>query len=212
MGARKQMPRTEEASQRIRDERREHLLHSAARVFARKGLAATKIADIAADAGVSHGLVYHYFGSKEDVFRAVVERTLQGAVGVIEEAVNQPGSPLEKLTWYTEQVFDGLRKDSGYAMVALQVLTSEDAPRELYEQLLRVGAAIVRITQRLIHEGQATGEIVAGDATQLAVLFNACIQGISTSAAFVEGWSVEALQVSTVMGILRKEKGLEKEQ
>jgi AcrR family transcriptional regulator len=57
------MPRPSTENQRIRDERHRHLLRAAARVFARKGLMATTISDIAAAAHVSHGLAYHYFAS-----------------------------------------------------------------------------------------------------------------------------------------------------
>ncbi len=57
-------PRKEEQNQQIRDERREEILQAALRVFARKGLVAAKITDIANAAGLSHGLIYHYFSSK----------------------------------------------------------------------------------------------------------------------------------------------------
>jgi AcrR family transcriptional regulator len=68
------MPRPSTENQRIRDERHRHLLRAAARVFARKGLMATTISDIAAAAHVSHGLAYHYFASKEEIFRQLVTR------------------------------------------------------------------------------------------------------------------------------------------
>jgi AcrR family transcriptional regulator len=57
-------PRSAAANQQIKQARREDLLLAARRVFARSGLAATRISDIAADAGVSQGLVYHYFPAK----------------------------------------------------------------------------------------------------------------------------------------------------
>ena len=41
------------------------------RVFARKGFHATRVGDIAEEAGVAHGLLYHYFKSKDDVLEAV---------------------------------------------------------------------------------------------------------------------------------------------
>ncbi|HEX9067280.1 MAG TPA: helix-turn-helix domain-containing protein, partial [Ktedonobacterales bacterium] len=68
------MPRTEEANERIRKERKELVFQAAARVFARRGLADTKVADIAAEAGMSHGLAYRYFETKEELFAAVVKR------------------------------------------------------------------------------------------------------------------------------------------
>lgn len=64
-------PRSAAANQHIKDVRREALLIAARRVFARKGLAATRVSDIAAAADVSQGLVYHYFATKEALVRGV---------------------------------------------------------------------------------------------------------------------------------------------
>lgn len=62
------------------DPLREQLLDAAARVFARKGYAGTKIQDIVREAGLSTGAVYGRFGSKNDLLReAVVRRTATGA-------------------------------------------------------------------------------------------------------------------------------------
>jgi TetR/AcrR family fatty acid metabolism transcriptional regulator len=59
-------------------DRRRDLLDAAVRVFARKGFHASRVGDIAEEAGVAHGLLYHYFRSKEEVletiFREVWER------------------------------------------------------------------------------------------------------------------------------------------
>ena len=50
-------------------ERRRQILEAAVRAFARKGYHATRVGEIAEEAGVAYGLVYHYFGSKEEVAR-----------------------------------------------------------------------------------------------------------------------------------------------
>src|SRR5258707_14679243 len=68
------MPRTEESNQRIREEQKRKIIIAATKVFARKGLAATKMADIAKEADISYGLLYHYFDTKELIFKATVER------------------------------------------------------------------------------------------------------------------------------------------
>lgn len=53
--------------------RREELMSVAVRHFAAKGFEATNLEDVANDAGVTKGLLYHYFGSKRDLFLACVE-------------------------------------------------------------------------------------------------------------------------------------------
>jgi TetR/AcrR family fatty acid metabolism transcriptional regulator len=59
-----------ERTKAVEDKRR-HLLDAAVRVFARKGFHATRVGDIAEEAGVAHGLLYHYFKSKDEVLEAV---------------------------------------------------------------------------------------------------------------------------------------------
>jgi AcrR family transcriptional regulator len=62
--------------QRTTDRRRE-LLDAAVRVFARKGFHGSRVGDIAEEAGVAHGLLYHYFRSKEEVLETVFRETWQ---------------------------------------------------------------------------------------------------------------------------------------
>jgi TetR/AcrR family transcriptional regulator, fatty acid metabolism regulator protein len=53
------------------EDKRQQLLSAAVRVFARKGFHASRVGDIAVEAGVAHGLLYHYFKSKDQVLEAV---------------------------------------------------------------------------------------------------------------------------------------------
>jgi AcrR family transcriptional regulator len=61
-----------ERTQAVEDKRRQ-LIDAAVRVFARKGYHASRVGDIAEEAGVAHGLLYHYFKSKDDVLEAVFQ-------------------------------------------------------------------------------------------------------------------------------------------
>ncbi len=56
--------------------RREDILHVAAELFSRQGYHDTTVADIARAAGIAQGTVYLYFGSKKEVFSALVDQTL----------------------------------------------------------------------------------------------------------------------------------------
>ena len=71
------MARSREQNQRMRDERREQIFEAALELFADRGLAATKITDIARRAGISQGLLYHYFGSRRELLRAAIARRFE---------------------------------------------------------------------------------------------------------------------------------------
>ncbi len=65
-------PRSQEANQQIRQKSRETIMQAAVSLFAEQGYALTTIAQIAQGAGVSKGLLYNYFASKEDLLRAIL--------------------------------------------------------------------------------------------------------------------------------------------
>lgn len=172
-------PRSEEENQRIRDERREQILMAAAQVFARKGLAATKIAEVAALAGASHGLVYHYFPSKEELFAALVERALFGATFVSQGALAQPGSPLDQLRWMLTLMLGGVQQQPDFFLVMVQAVTSDAVPRATRDLAIHQGAVSQAAVTQLIAAGQAAGQITAGDPEQLAIVLLAMINGLA---------------------------------
>jgi AcrR family transcriptional regulator len=65
---------TQTARARQADQRRSELIEAALRLFAERGFRATTIADIATATGTAHGLVYHYFSSKDELLEAVLDR------------------------------------------------------------------------------------------------------------------------------------------
>ena len=70
-------PRTEEQNEQVREQRKTQLLEAAQRVFSRQGFHAATVSDVAAEAGVSQGTVYHYFDSKESLLLAVFTQWCQ---------------------------------------------------------------------------------------------------------------------------------------
>lgn len=65
------MPRTSEQNKKIKDERRNDILSVSVRLFATKGYKNVTVDDIADEVGCSHGLFYHYFSDKKDIYMAL---------------------------------------------------------------------------------------------------------------------------------------------
>jgi TetR/AcrR family transcriptional regulator, fatty acid metabolism regulator protein len=76
------------------EDKRQQLLGAAVRVFARKGFHASRVGDIAEEAGVAHGLLYHYFKSKNQVLEAVFHDNWSILVARIEsvEETDEPAA------------------------------------------------------------------------------------------------------------------------
>jgi AcrR family transcriptional regulator len=187
------MPRPASANQRIRDERHEQILRAAAHVFARKGLEATTIADIAAAAGVSHGLAYHYFASKEEIFRQLITRAMQGTERLLREAHTRAGMVTERLRWLINEMTEGAKDSANDMLIVQQAVISEAVPPDVRGLVLHRQPMLIELLSELLREGQLCGEIIAGDPDQLALLLLSCIQGIfSNMALHFDQHSIEA--------------------
>ena len=173
------MPRTEAANQQVRDERRRHILDISVLVFARQGLAATKITDIAAEGSMSQGLIYRYFASKEEIYAAVLERAMQSTLRIGREALERQGSPLEKLRWLLQYVISGSWDRTEFALVVHDMLLNQAMPQEIRAPALEQALAFLQIIHRLIAEAQAAGQVSSNnDPMVLTMLIGACIQGL----------------------------------
>lgn len=78
-------------------DKQELIIDAALEVFCEKGYANTRMADIAKRAGVSYGLVYHYFGSKEVFFDTIVEKWWNTLYEILEAEKNSSKGFQQKL-------------------------------------------------------------------------------------------------------------------
>lgn len=179
-------PRTEESNQRIRLEQRKKILDAARSIFAHKGFSATRMADVAAAADVSYGLLYHYFTNKEHIFATLVQDDLEATAKLMQSASKQLGTPWERLQWLLTEILQGIQQDPESFLVMLQAFTNEDIPQELKGIIADSSQSSAATLTQLILEGQTAGQIVADDPLRLVRVLLACIQGLATEAIFHE--------------------------
>jgi AcrR family transcriptional regulator len=89
---------------------REILLKTAQKLFARFGFNKTTVDEIASAAHIAKSTLYHHFESKEEIFRAVIEREGKTLAKRIRDAVEMAGTPQEKLRAYVITRMDHLRE------------------------------------------------------------------------------------------------------
>jgi TetR/AcrR family transcriptional regulator, fatty acid metabolism regulator protein len=92
-------------------DKRRAILDAAVRVFARQGYHATRVADIADEAGVAYGLVYHYFRSKEAVMTELFTERWSLLLDASDALYGQQIPPREKLAGIAQFIFDSYRHD-----------------------------------------------------------------------------------------------------
>ena len=82
------MPKSKEQFEQIRNERKDTILRSALNLFVLKGYDAVNLDEVTKDAHCSHGLLYHYYKSKEELYQGVIEHIVYPSCKKMVECVN----------------------------------------------------------------------------------------------------------------------------
>ena len=116
------MRRTKEEAEQTRQD----LLDAALTVFSQKGYTATRLEDVARTAGVTRGAIYHHFGSKADLYGALIEEANKVGNSAIDQAVNEGGSFIEIVSRILVYTFALLEDDRRFSEVMALQLTTPD--------------------------------------------------------------------------------------
>ncbi len=104
-------------------DKRRQILDAAIRVFARQGFHSTRVADIADEAGVAYGLVYHYFKSKDEVLNELFSERWSLLLAAIEEADRSEATPRAKLEAVAGFIVDSYRHNPELMKVIIVEVT-----------------------------------------------------------------------------------------
>lgn len=146
------------------EQKREQILQAAVRVFAAQGYEASRVGDVAKEAGVAYGLVYHYFGSKDAVLEAVFREAwgrLLAAVAVAEET---GADAAEQLALVVKIVLRAWRDDPDLVRLLVREITRSP---HIQDELDEIGQAFASL-QRIVVRGQEAGTFRADIDARLA--------------------------------------------
>ncbi|MFC5447485.1 TetR/AcrR family transcriptional regulator [Paenibacillus aestuarii] len=168
---------TEKSAEQLSDERREQIKRAALKVFAIRGIEGTKMSMIAAEAGISQGLSYRYFNSKEEIFSLLVQEAIDEAQSAIRTVSELPGTPKEQLLAFTQRMLDDNHK---YHFLLLQHgFTSEVVPLQAKLSLEQYKPEeTIEHFVPLFTKGQERGEFRTGDPQKLLFLYFSVVTGL----------------------------------
>ncbi len=171
-----------------REKRREEILNAGLDLFISKGYAATKIKDIAETVGMSVGLLFHYFNSKEALYEELIKYGISGPMGTMSQA-DVEGEPLAFFELAAKQILKYIQNKPFVAkmFVLMSQANYNDATPEKVKELLK-DFDIYTPTSRLIAQGQASGTIREGDPMALGIAYWCAIQGIAEEYARNPGY------------------------
>jgi TetR/AcrR family transcriptional regulator len=176
------LPRNSELNQKVKDERRAQILSSALMLFATRGLSATKIKDISLAAGISQGLVYHYFRSKEEIFVELIRDAFERMNTACRGLEDLPVPPAEKIKMAIEKLLQGLESNENTARTYLlitQATVSEAIPEAAKLIIKRENTVPYKVLARIIAGGQKKGSLRKDDPDEMALVFWTSIKGLA---------------------------------
>jgi AcrR family transcriptional regulator len=146
------------------EEKRRLILAASVRVFARKGYHTSRVGDIAEEAGIAHGLLYHYFASKEEVLETVFRENWSDLLEAFRRVEASDAPPLEQLEGIAKLLLRSWRNDPDLVRVMVREVARSPHLQSQVEGI-REGFTII---QRVIERGQGDGSFRAGIDPRLA--------------------------------------------
>lgn len=203
------MPKTKQQFEAMKQQTLARIQEAALLLFSTQGMAATNYGEVARAAGISNGLLYRYYESKEVLFRHLVQDALAQTALAMRGYADADGTAQSRLA-HISQVITGILARDGrtarYFLLLTQAALAGQPIAGLTEDNLRAAAIPFDTLRGIIEQGQREGTVKPGDPRQLAILFWAAFQGLCIFRLTMQTFAPPgAAQLS---GILLKEEAL----
>jgi AcrR family transcriptional regulator len=177
------MPRRRKTRAESQAQTQADLIEAAARVFKRRGYERASIAEIADEAGYSHGAVYSNFDGKEDLFLALYEQWVAQRVAEIDATWSEQGALAERAKAAADEWMRRLKSDPAPFLLRLELTVRAAHDRDLQRKLAnRVGAVPLAIRRLIETATQEESITVPLPPEEVALAFQALSLGLALEA------------------------------
>ncbi|MDR3724841.1 MAG: TetR/AcrR family transcriptional regulator [Terracidiphilus sp.] len=163
-------PHTSTRTQHERSEQsRERILDTAIGIFGERGLAGARTEEIATQAGVNKALLYYYFRSKEEIYRAAIELVIERMLSRVLATLETGETAGEKLARFVLNHFDNLHaRQSSHKLLHQEMMhLKQDGESKQSALALKFFGPVVKRLSALVKEGQRKGELIDSDPWQM---------------------------------------------
>lgn len=196
------MARTKEQNERMTMATRKKIMEAGLVLFAQKGFALTNIKDIAEAAGISTGLIYRHFSSKEDLFNSLIANTIE-ELNKFVQILDSYDSPKQAIVEMTASLIGDIHFSnelSRYFLIVIRSMLEEEVLSQI-DEFRKSILSLYDKTKDLIKEGQKRGEFKQGNPYKYTLLFFSIIQGMANMKLFM-GDKYVAPELDDVLGFL----------
>jgi AcrR family transcriptional regulator len=176
------MARSKEQNERMRETRKEKIRNAALLQFVKQGLSATRIQDIATEAGIAQGLLYHYYPSKEEIFVDLINDALDKTIEASYLVRDMETRPGEKIRFALEKLVETIETSQTFldtCRLITQATNSTAIPKQAQDFIQQKRNIPYQVIEKIIAAGQIEGTIVAGDPKMLSIFFWTSINGLA---------------------------------
>jgi len=167
------------------EDKRRLILDAAVRVFAHKGYHTSRVGDIAEEAGVAHGLLYHYFRSKEELLETIFRETWRDVLDAVRAVEETDESARDRLAGVAKILLRAWRRDPDLVRVLVREVTRSSHLQERIDEIDAAFAGLERIIVRGQQEGEFRSEL---DPRMASYVFYGALEEILT------GWVLGQLE------------------
>jgi AcrR family transcriptional regulator len=172
-------PLNTEQLEQIRNKRKEQIMNAALKVFARRGFIGAKTSMIAKEAGLSEGLLYNYFNSKDELFVSLVQIAVEASTKTFEAVHQFPGSPLEQLRKLSTHILDDEYQDVFLLIHQTRIGDGIPDPAKLLLKQHSAKSYAEKLVP-LFEKGQKLSEFLKGNPSELASNYLKVLSGLMT--------------------------------
>jgi AcrR family transcriptional regulator len=140
-------------------DKRQRILDAAVVVFARAGYHGSRVSDIAREAGIAYGLVYHYFENKEEILDTIFRERWSAFLDAVEGIADSDAGTEDRLLSIAALVLSAYRLRPEWVRVL--VFEIQRSPRFADPERIRAVGRLFQLVARVVREGQARGEVRA---------------------------------------------------
>ena len=175
------MPRTTEQFELMRRERTESILNAGLYLFATKGYEQTTADSVCAVVNCSHGLLYHYFASKEELYRAVIEKRVRPIASNVTRGINLEQKAKFILTDVVNNYIKYLKSDDDEFAWALTLLLDIHLQGVINPKVKNVekDKKVYDWVYELIERGKAEGDFNDLSSRELVISILALFKGLA---------------------------------
>jgi AcrR family transcriptional regulator len=161
----------------LADRRRAELLAAARRVVLERGMASTRVADIAKATNVSGGLIHYHFETKSELMAEMLRTTSDGERRQLDEIVAGSGAAVDRLDKVLRQYIPRTRTDQSWILWIESWAAGLREPA-LREILAELGTAWIGAIEQVIRDGVESGEFTCDDPAGAAERLDALLDGL----------------------------------